>query len=179
VRITGRSSSPAPRIVYLSGTPGIVYSDGTFEFSGVQPGRYWVAVFASDGVSHAASVVVGNKDISGLELAEVATLPVELKMPEPSSPAYGHSPGQVSLASVHGRVMEKASQQPITEGAVQLLGYRPLNISIDSEGRFEIPRLLPGSYEIELQIFGHEHTHETLVVGDNDVQLVVSSLRLY
>lgn len=179
VRITGRSNSPAPRNVYLSGTPGIVYSDGSFEFRGVLPGRYSVATIASNGKLLGASLVIGNEDVVDVDLAEVSALPDSFREPAPPSPVTGHLPGPVALAAVHGRVLEKATQQPIPEGTVQLLGYRPVTIPIDSDGRFEMPRLLPGRYEVELQIFGHEHTHEVIVVGDEDTQIVMNSLRLY
>jgi hypothetical protein len=37
------------------------------------------------------------------------------------------------------------------------------------DGRFEFTRLLPGSYELEVQAFGHSTIKKTIVIGEDDV----------
>jgi hypothetical protein len=47
------------------------------------------------------------------------------------------------------------------------------------EGRFEIPRLFPGSYTVEFELFGHSAVTETVNVGSENVALDLTSRRLY
>ena len=66
VHVTGRGA-PNKTFIYLSGTPGVTFSDGTFEFEGVQPGRHVIAnTYARTGIV----VVVGDKNLDGIELKE-------------------------------------------------------------------------------------------------------------
>jgi hypothetical protein len=48
VRVTGQSPLSGSRSVYLSGTPGIFYYDGSFEVRNVPPGRHFISVSADN-----------------------------------------------------------------------------------------------------------------------------------
>jgi hypothetical protein len=51
--------------------------------------------------------------------------------------------------------------------------------SVGTGGEFEFTRLLPGTYELEVRIFGHSNVLQPIVVGDEDVRVDVKTLRLY
>jgi hypothetical protein len=181
VRITGRAKDTEPRSIYISGNPGTYFSDGTFEFRGVAPGRYSIAALGSSPApSLGASIVVGDRDIEGVEIESIAVLPNDAKQPRPPDAAGTHTPGSVlPLASFRGRILEEASGVPIEEGSIRLMGRDSLTVSLGVGGEFEFPRLLPGTYDLEVRIFGHSNILQPVVIGDEDLRIDVKTLRLY
>jgi hypothetical protein len=181
VRVTGRIKDNDPRGVYLSGTPGILFSDGTYEFRGVSPGRHSIAAFGAAGVlSLGASIVVGDRDLEGVLLDASPVLPRDVNIPKSPGPAGTHSPGSVlPFASIRGRIVEEASGTPIAEGTVRLIGRDSVMAPVGTGGEFEFTRLLPGTYELEVRIFGHSNVLQPIVIGDEDLRLDVKTLRLY
>ena len=176
VRVMG--SGVGLRSVFLSGAPGVVYSDETFEFRGVTPGTY--VLTTSDNRDHprGAAIVAADRDIEGIQLEEVAMLPADIRNPSPITPTADHKPGSFPLPAIHGRVVELKSKQPITEGLVILKGASRAEFPL-VDGRFEIPRLVPGAYTIEIQVFGHENVRQDVLVGDADLLLELAAERLY
>jgi hypothetical protein len=57
---------------------------------------------------------------------------------------------------------------------VTLAGKTKAAYPIDSEGLFQIPNLLPGTYELTVEGFRHAAVRQNVVVGDEDVNLNVS-----
>jgi len=173
-------NTPGKRAVYISGRPGIAFADGTFEFRDVPPGRHLIASF-SNSRPYAAVVVVGDKNIDGVDLKETFILPGDFRVPKDPMPAGPLAPGTiVPLARIRGTVVEERSKTAISEGEVTIISgdsYR--NIPIDSQGRFETFTLLPGTYDIRMQIFGHTSIGPTVLVGDTDINVEVTSRRLY
>jgi Carboxypeptidase regulatory-like domain len=180
VRVTGTTGSTSKQLVYISGRPGVVFSDGTFEFRGVPPGRHLLAT-GNNSTPLAAVVVVGDKDMDGVELKETAMLPSDMRTPKDPSPAGDYAPGTiVPLARVTGTVVEETSRAPITEGEVVVkAGNYSRTIPIDTDGRFQTFYLLPGTYELRLQVFGHSTTGPTIVVDDKDLTVDLTTRRLY
>ena len=180
VRVSGAMNTPGKRAVYISGRPGIAFADGTFEFRDVPPGRHLIASF-SNSRPYAAVVVVGDKNIDGVDLKETFILPGDFRVPKDPMPAGPLAPGTiVPLARIRGTVVEERSKTAISEGEVTIISgdsYR--NIPIDSQGRFETFTLLPGTYDIRMQIFGHTSIGPTVLVGDTDINVEVTSRRLY
>jgi hypothetical protein len=179
VRVTGQTGGQERRLVYISGRPGVVFSDGTFEFRGVPPGRHLIAAV---GPSRAAVVVVvGNNDVDGVDLKPAPLLPDDVTKPKDPLPAGDLAPGKlVSLARITGVVLEETSKMPITEGEVVIRsGNLSRNVPIDDKGRFETFTLFPGTYDMRLQIFGHSTIGPTVTVSDKDIDLEVSVRRLY
>jgi Carboxypeptidase regulatory-like domain len=180
VRVSGKNGARDKR-VYMSGRPGIVFSDGTFEFRDVSPGRYVIASVGSLSRPFGTVVVVGDKNVEGIELKEAFLLPDDVRVPKDPMPAAGFAPGTlVPLARLTGTVIEEVSKVPITEGEVVIRsGDSFRNVPIDSSGRFEASGLLPGTYNIRLQIFGHTSVGPTVVVEDREINLEVTPRRLY
>jgi hypothetical protein len=179
VRVTGQTGGRERRMIYLSGRPGVVFSDETFEFSGVPPGRHLIAAV---GTTRAAAVlVVGNNDVSGVELKSALLLPDDATKPKDPMPAGDLAPGTiVSLARITGVVLEETSKMPITEGEVVIRsGDYSRNVPINDKGRFETFTLFPGTYDLRLQIFGHATVGPTVTVAHKDIDLEVSVRRLY
>jgi hypothetical protein len=48
-----------------------------------------------------------------------------------------------------------------------------LRINTTNDGRFEIPRVLPGTYTLEVQALDYYGLNQTLAVGDEDVYLTL------
>jgi len=181
VRVTGSAPNPEARSVYLSGVPGIFFADGTFEFRGVQPGRYTISTPDNPSSSRpvAAAIVVGNQDVTGIELTAVPLLPLSIKTPVPPDPIGSHTPGStIPLAVVRGLVRDEMTHEPITEGTVYLTGHYGASRSLVPDGHFEFTRLLPGSYQLEVQAFGYTTIKKTIVVDEDDVNFEFSTMPL-
>jgi len=179
--VIGRMKDTQPRSIYLSGNPGTLYSDGSFEFRGVPPGRHSIAAFdTSTSGSLGASIVVGDRNMDAVELEPIAVLPNDVKQPRPPDATGTHAPGTVlPLTSFRGRIIEESSGTPIEEGTVRLIGRDSATVPVGTGGEFEFQRLLPGSYELEVRIFGHSNVLLPVVIGDENVRLDVKTLRLY
>ena len=159
----------------MSGVPGIVYADGSFEFSGVQPGRHTLVRFISSmQPPQALSVVIGDKDLNNVRLQSSNMLPQDIENDSPR-PAGAHAPGTVlPFASIRGKVVKEGSEELVTTGGVVIVtGYRNVKRSyaIDGEGRFEIRDLVPGSYPLELSVTGYEAPPQNVVVDDGDAEI--------
>ena len=181
VRVSGKATATREkRRVYISGKPGVVFTDGAFEFRDVPPGRHLIA---STGNTRpmAAVLVVGDKNLDGIELNETVLLPDDARVPRNPMPSGNVAPGTiVPLAHISGIVVEEASKAPITEGEIQVRSGDSFRaVSIDSTGHFEFSALLPGTYDLRLQIFGHTTVGPTVVVEDKNIDLEVTSRRLY
>jgi hypothetical protein len=165
----------------MSGNPGTFFSDGSFEFRGVAPGRYSIAAPGSSAApSLGASIVVGDRDLEGIEMETIAVLPNDAKQPRPPDATGTHAPGTVlPLASFRGRIIEEASGVPIEEGTIRLIGRDSITVSVGTGGEFEFSRLLPGTYDLEVRIFGHSNVLQPIIIGDEDNRIDVKTLRLY
>jgi Carboxypeptidase regulatory-like domain len=178
VRVAGRARNAGVRSIYISDIPGTVYSDGTFEFRGVPPGQH--IVMAGDPRASSpmvASVIMGDRDLEGVELEPVDVLPREFPAVALSE---NHPPGTViPLAGLRGRVLSETTQQPI-RGVLTVMGmYAKIAYPIDTDGRFEVPKLLPGSYFLQVSVFDYFTVNETVVVGEKDVSVDLRAKRAY
>jgi hypothetical protein len=180
-RVTGSLQNPEGRSISMSGSPGILYSDGTFEFRGVAPGRHNIAAIGTSGASSfGASVVVGDRDVDGVKLEPIAVLPVEVKQADGEAQPVSQPPGTVlPPVSFRGRVIEEASGKPIQEGTVRLIGRNSAEAVVGPGGEFEFSGLLAGNYEVEVRIFGHSNVIQPVVVSDQPIHVDVKTLRLY
>jgi hypothetical protein len=183
VSVSGTFNFPGVRTVYLSGIPGNTYSNGTFDVFGVPPGRHVLATRENPYNSKAlgASVMVGDRNVTGIDLDEVPVIPKGSWDPTAPQPARNHPEGAVTLAKLHGTAIEEESKKPIIEGNAVIRGFNNYGGSfpIDSEGHFEIPNLLPGKYDVELQVFGHSNDKRSIEVDDEDLKVDVTSRKLY
>jgi len=179
VRVTGRAPTTEVRSVYLSGVPGIFFADGSFEFRNVQPGLYTISTPDNPSSSKplAAAVVVGNQDVTGIGLTDTPMLPLNIKTPVPAEPVGDHTPGStIPLAVVRGHVLDETTTEPIKEGTVYLSGHYGGSRPLVPDGRFEFSKLLPGSYRLEVQAFGHDTIQLMLILGEHDVDLELRTL---
>jgi hypothetical protein len=181
VRVSGRSNlSTGARSIYISGLPGTLYSDGTFEFRGVPPGRHLVMTRDNPRslVPLAAVAVVGDREVTGLQLEEVFVLPPDFQWP-PAPVTDTHVPGsQIKLAGLRGRVIDETTRQFIADGILYISGQERGVLRLHGDGSFEIPHLLPGDYKLEIQVFGHTNISQTIHLADEDIQLELTSSRV-
>jgi hypothetical protein len=196
VRVSGRATNLEARSVYLSGIPGDYYADGTFEVHGVPPGLH---VVATGGVpfgrllasrtfpqaqtaiaAQATSVVVGTENLDGVMLVETLMVPESVYVRSEPRPAGNRPPGTIPLARLAGKVVEEVSRLPIREGKVTLKVGRGITVSmpITAEGGFEFPPLFPGTYDLEVSVFGHTAVRESIEIADTDVKHEVAPRKL-
>jgi hypothetical protein len=179
VRVSGRAGTSTVKSMYLSGMPGVLYTDGTFEFTGVAPGVYVLTTPDNREHPRGGLIVVGARDLEGVALEDASMLPSDMAPPEQlRATPEAREPGRIPLPTLHGRVVELATKQPIPEGLVILKGASRAEFPL-TDGRFEIPRLVPGAYLIEIQVFGHANVRQDVVIGDTDLSLNLTAERLY
>jgi hypothetical protein len=192
VRVSGQLSARGSRTVFVSGIPGTVYSDGTFEVDGVPPGRHSIVTLltlaprraerpSGDNpaglTSLAASVVVEGNNLGSIALDETALLPIRAWEPSPPKPAEGRAPGKVPLARLSGTLVEEVSKKPIADGKVLITnGFSRLSFPVDKDGRFQLPPLLSGTYDFEVDAFGHSNTRQSIEIDDKEIELTARRL---
>jgi len=173
VIVTGKSNARIESID-ISGKPGVLFSDSTFEFRGITAGKYNIIGHPAAGAATspiAASILVGDRNLDGIELEEI--------IEKPLSPAEGTAsvdrrvPGQIRLASIRGNVRDEISGRPVAKGR-STTGSVTVNdnsvpYTINDDGDFVIPHLLPGNYRINVFVFGYGSYTKMLTVGDVDV----------
>jgi hypothetical protein len=176
VRVSGRLPDSGLRTIYVSDIPGIVYSDGTFEVEGVPPGKHLVVSSFNDRSPLGAIVIVGNRDLENLQLDPVLLLPREI----PPSKAETRPPGTViPLAGLRGQIVSDATGQPM-RGVLNVIGDSlQVAFAVGNDGRFEIPKLLPGTYNLQVSIFDHFTLNQTVIIGEADSTVELRVRRAY
>jgi len=179
-RVTGRDRPGSREPIYLSGTAGTVFSDGTFEFRHVPPGRHTVASIDVPGRARGTTIVVGDRDIDNLTLTDVTTLPADIQTPT-SPGATADRPAGATFAPVtlRVRVVEEKSKQPPPDGQVFINDRSGPAYPLDSDGRFAIRNLLPGTYNVEILMFGYTTVNQEITVGVEDMDVELTSRKLY
>jgi hypothetical protein len=174
VRISGRIRGDPNRSIYVSSKPGTVYPDGSFEFQGVPPGRHAIVTLDNPGRERAlgASLVVGDRELSDVELEETSIAPLVSGEPQGPAPAGDLAPNtRVPLAAIRGRVVDGLTGRPMDAGRVIVNSDYASSFSLDDDGRFEVPRLLPGKYVLYVVAFGIGAVTRTVALDDKDTQL--------
>jgi hypothetical protein len=165
VHVRGRLPDSGVRTIYVSDIPGIVYSDGTFEVEGVPPGKHVVVSSFNDRSPLGAIVIVGNRDVENVQLDPVLLLPREAPPPEIETRPPGTT---IPLAGLSGRIVSDATGQPM-RGALSVIGDSlQVAYAVGNDGKFEIPKLLPGTYNLQVSIFDHFTLNQTVLIGETD-----------
>ena len=175
-RVSGRFVGDTNRSVYISGVPGTLYPDGTFEFLGIPPGRHTVVTLDNPGRERAlgASIVVGEGDYPNLELEETSVVPLVTGGPAMPKSAGNLTPNtRLPLATIRGRVVDGGTGQPLDAGKVVVNKDQSQAISLGTEGRFDVPRLLPGTYVLEIVAYGVGVVSQSVVLDTADAELEV------
>ena len=174
VRVTGRNRPSDTHPVYLSGRPGIVFSDGTFEFRGVPPGRHVIASIDFPGRAHGTTLIVGEQSIDNVFLDDIAALPIDIQSPMAPGPVGNASPGsRIRPVILRGVVLDRMTQQPPPSGQAYISGRRGPSYYLDADGKFEVDGLLPGTYTLEVQVAGYPLMTRELKVDVDDIQLTL------
>jgi hypothetical protein len=103
-------------------------------------------------------------------------MPRELASPSPTR----HAPGtRVPLAALKGRLVSATKRQPV-RGTGSIVGWTTqVSYPVDPDGRFEIPKLLPGSYNLTASIFDYYTVSETVVIGEEDATVELRARPVY
>jgi hypothetical protein len=186
LRVTGRASSTGvwfptlSAVPEVSGIPGTFFADGSFEFRCASNcGNLILLRDQPNSPTHilAASVILRTEGLTDVLAEEIPVLPIEFVINTTiAGGGPGPEPEQIPLAGLRGRVVDDSSKEPVLGGHVTLSGSgkAKAEFPIDSLGLFEIPRLLPGMYELTIDGFQHASIHQGVAVGIKDVQLNVS-----
>src|SRR6185295_14270555 len=159
--------------IYLSGIPGILYSDGTFEFRDVLPGLHNIVKIIGNTVT-AAPVSVGDRDVDGVVLQRPQAIPFGIFSDPPKLPNGTITESKtLPMMSMLGRVLDEISQEALNEGTITIAGYGNVRrvFAITSDGRFGIPDLLPGECNLTVNISGYSNTTHAVTVGIEDLKL--------
>jgi len=175
VSVTGQFA-PTIRGAFLSGIPATIYVDHSFEFAEVPPGRHALTAFSSNSrATFAASIIVGDKDVHGIELEETSALPMNARILTPPGPAGNRAPGRLPLAAVRGKVVDGETGEPLTQGDVFLVGDYWTGHPLNADGKFEFKSLLPGKYQIEVKAVGYPTFRQEFAIEEQDMELEVKS----
>jgi hypothetical protein len=178
VRVTGVGVSMSNQPVYMSGTRGIVFLDGTFEFRNVPPGRHTIAAVAAPGRARGTTVVVGDQDLANVTLVEVSNLPSDIQTQ--TAAAAPDKPAGTTYApvAIRARVVEEKGDAAPTSGQIMMGGNAEPVYLLDKEGKFVIQRLLPGVYNVEIQMFGYATVNADITVGIEDTEVELKTQKL-
>jgi hypothetical protein len=181
VRVTGMDRPGDRHPLYLSGRQGNVFSDGTFEFRSVPPGRHTIASIDLPGRARGTTVVVGEQNLDNIALADVATLPSDIQTPTAPGPTANRPSGSTfAPVTLRARVVDENSKQPPPPGGQVYINDRSgLTFSLDADGRFAVRNLLPGTYNIEILLFGYGTVNQEITVGVEDLDVELTSRKLY
>jgi len=176
VRVSGKLPGDARRGIYISGNSGAIYSDGTFEFVGVSPGRHNIVTLDNPGAARSlgAAIIVGDRELTNIELGEISVAPLNSDQPVMPSPesAAGRLPGlRIQPASIHGRVVDGDTHEPFNAGKIVLNDNFGFPFSLDDDGKFDIPNLLPGSYVLDAVVFGIGNDRLTVELDEQDTTI--------
>jgi hypothetical protein len=164
---------PGQEEAYISGKPGRLYADGSFEFRDVTSGRHIVFTLGGSSTSRQLSAVitVGKVDIENLQLQDTITLPLDVMAPAVDQAGLQSEAFILTMHSMKGHVVAESTRMPVA-GIVTVLGFnRSISYSLPADGEFEIPDLLPGSYGLKIETFDRATLNRTVVVGEKDVDL--------
>jgi hypothetical protein len=157
--------------IYSDSVPGVLYADGSYEIRGVTPGRH-IVMMQSEGLTpqyYAALVTIGDKDLEGVTLENIEVWPANPVALSETTGASG--PGSFrSPAGLKGRVLEAAGGKPLKGGSVTILGSYMTTTSINADGKFIFPHLLPGRYDLRIEAYEHFTLYETVVIGEENVE---------
>ena len=177
VRLSGQIRGDPNRSIYISGVPGVVYSDGTFEFFGVSRGRHAIVTLDNPGRERplGVSVVVGDRDMSDVELEETSISPFAAGLPSAQTDPVNLVPTpRVPLAGIRGRVVDGLTSVPFDAGRVIVNNDHSLTFPLEADGRFEIRKLLPGRYVLEVVAYGVGTVSRSVELDDKDAELDLS-----
>jgi len=164
---------PGQEEAYISGRPGRLYADGSFEFHDVIPGRHIVFMLGGSSTSRqlSAIITVGSVDVENLQLQDTITLPLDVMAPAVNQAGLQAETSISTMHSMKGHVVAESTHLPVA-GIVTVHGFnRSITYSLPADGEFEIPDLLPGSYGLKIETFDRSTLTRTIVVGEKDVDL--------
>ncbi|HET9943064.1 MAG TPA: carboxypeptidase-like regulatory domain-containing protein [Terriglobia bacterium] len=175
-RISGRIRGDTNRSIYISGSPGAIYADGTFEFIGVPPGRHSIVTYDNPGSERplAALVIVGDRDFPNVELQRITATPLALGGAAGPAPAGNRAANtHVPLSTIRGQVLDGMTGQPLDAGRVVVNNNHSQTFTLSDDGRFEIPRLLPGNYTLQIAAYSVGTVDRTVVLDEQDAVIEV------
>ena len=164
---------PGQEEAYISGKPGRLYADGSFEFRDVPSGRHIVFMLGGSSTSRqlSAIVTVGKVDVENLQLQDTITLPLDVMTPAIDQAGLQSETSTPTMHSMKGHVVAESTRMPVA-GIVTVRGFnRSTTYSLPADGEFEIPDLLPGSYGLKIETFDRSTLNQTFVVGGKDLDL--------
>jgi hypothetical protein len=113
--------------------------------------------------------------MANVELEETSILPFAagLRQDRELSRSLPSPTSRVPLATIRGRVFDGVTREPFDAGRIIVNGDQSITFRFESDGRFEIRKLLPGSYSLEIVAYGIGNVRKEVVMDDKDIDLDV------
>jgi hypothetical protein len=121
-----------------------------------------------------ASVVVGDRDLDGVEAQQSPVLPIG-GLGVRTSPGDPGPSSVVPLATLRGIVSDKDMREPLRGRVFISGGFYGTSMDIGEDGGFEFSNLLPGDYNIEAQVFRRDSVKRRVTVGDDGARIEILS----
>lgn len=171
-----------------------VNDDGSFEFSAVTPGNQYFQVFDPNIASYSLPISVGNTDQTGIALKVSSGSEIRGKLVDQTGTPIGQA--QISMKPQPGNAAYELRGKP-PEGLTQMSssplpsGASPLKpatddiqarlqlqagtrmFSMGANGTFSIPRVLPGSYVLEISPPGSYSIRREIEVGPQSANVQI------
>jgi hypothetical protein len=175
--IRGSVAQPLQRSIGISGIPGSIYGDGTFEVRNVPPGRHTILTRENPTGTRpvGAVIIVGDRDIGNIRLEPILEIPRDFDSQVASTMRGTLPPGTVvPLTTVRGHLVEEMTGRGFeldrSIGKITING-NTVSYTINNTGDFEIRNLLPGRYDLELWVYGGTTYTRALEVRDEDMTI--------
>jgi hypothetical protein len=180
--------------VSISSVTANVHDDGSFEFSAVSAGNQYFRVLDPNIVSFNLPIAVGNTDQTGIELKVSSGSEIHGNVVDQTGAPVGQA--QISLKPLPGNVafeLRGGSLEGLTliSGSALPSGASPLKpaaediqarllsqagirvVSLSANGILQIPKVLPGSYVLEISPPGSYTTKREIEVGPQATNLQI------
>jgi len=179
--VSGLTGSVTRLSVSISGKPGTFFSDGTFEFREVPPGRHLITATGGSSRHMAAIIVVGERAVENIELKPVPLIPPGADAQQNALPVGRYGPGStIPLIRVAGTILEEVSRKPLDDGQLIIRqGDLARTYPIDKDGHFDPLYLLPGKYDLTVQAFGHSTAGTEIDISDKDMTTELTTRKLF
>jgi hypothetical protein len=118
------------------------------------------------------TLIVGTQNIDNVKLDDIAAVPTDIQSPVAPGPVGNATPGStIRPVVLRGFVLDRTTGRPPASGQAYISGRRGPSYHFDEEGRFEVEGLLPGTYNLEVQVAGYAPITRELKVGVDDIRL--------
>lgn len=168
-----------------------VMDDGTFVFDGVPSGKFTIQASDPGIIATGQVLAVNDVDVSGVEVKVSSGVQVQGNVfdrlgipvpgvlaratPRPANTTFSIAPNALASSLGSSSVIFSAVGVNASTLTIDVLqaglqrSVKPEFVPVDSDGRFSINRILPGSYVLEVNVPGRSLIEREIEVGPSGV----------